>query len=114
MNLQKITLVLLFIIVSSTVFAQEELDSQIKHYTETVNIRLTKNNENLKLSEAQENQVNALYKTFFLTKKEKSKSIRKKEDFKTVMKVERQKLNQSIKSLLKPKQLVAYNSYRAK
>lgn len=115
MNLQKTILSLLFfIITSSAVFAQKDIDTQINDLIKEDNIMLTETDKSLKLSEEQEVKFKEIYKTLFVFKAETSKSKKKKEAYKEALKSKLLEIMQSKKSLLTPKQLAAYDAYDAK
>lgn len=115
MNLQKTILSLLFFIIASlTVFAQKDVDNQVNDLIKKDNIMLTENDKSLELSGEQETKAKELYKALLVSENDISKSKKKKEAYKKAMKSKRRETIESIKSLLTPKQLAAYNAYGAK
>ncbi len=115
MNLQKTILSLLFfVITSSAVFAQKDVDNQINDLIQYDNVKLTGHDKSLKLSETQESKAKELYKALILFQSETSKSKKKKVAYKEELKTKRMETINAVKSLLTPKQLAAYNAYGAK
>ncbi len=114
MNLKKCILLLALIMTSTFTFGQKSIDDQVSNLTEKVNVKLTETDNNLKLSENQETQVNKLYKEFVLVKNEKSKNIKDKKKLWKAVYPKLKETNNAIKKLLSKAQLAAYNSYKAK
>ncbi|MDD7885781.1 hypothetical protein [Flavivirga sp. 57AJ16] len=115
MNLQKTIMSLLFfIITSSAVFAQQDIDDQINDLIKEDNVMLTETDKSLKLSEEQEAKFREIYRSLIVFKTETSKSKKKKEAYKNALMSKLKETMTSKKSLLTQKQLAAYNAYGAK
>ncbi|MDO5980538.1 hypothetical protein [Flavivirga spongiicola] len=115
MNLQKTIMSLLFfIITSSAVFAQKDIDSQINDLIKEDNIMLTETDKSLKLSEEQEVKIKEIYRALIVFKNETSKSKKKKGVYKKALTSKLMETMQEKKDLFTPKQLAAYDAYDAK
>ncbi|NMH88285.1 hypothetical protein [Flavivirga algicola] len=115
MNLQKTILSLLFfVITSSAVFAQSDVDAKVNDLIQQDNVMLTGKDKSLKLSKTQEAQAKELYKALVLFQAETSKSKKKKDTYKKELRAKRGETLDAIKSLLTSKQLAAYDAYGAK
>ncbi len=115
MNLQKTILSLLFfVITSSAVFAQKDIDTKVNDFIQRDNVMLTENDKSLKLSEIQQAKAKEIYKALILFQAETSKSKKKKEGYKKELQAKRIETLDAIKKMLTSKQLAAYNAYGAK